>query len=175
MDEIRYKDFIFEKYISNDDILKRCKLIAKDINQKYKNERLVFIGVLNGCFPFMSSLLKFIECDYSFYFIKVSSYSGVKSGKINFELSIKEKDVLNNNVIIIEDIIDTGKSINYIKEYLNTLDVKNIKIVSLLVKNTSSKLSDWFGFEIDDKFVIGYGMDLDDKFRNLKDIYIRKV
>ena len=81
----------------------------------------------------------------------------------------------NNNVIIIEDIIDTGKSINYIKEYLNTFDVKNIKIVSLLVKNTSSKLSDWFGFEIDDEFVIGYGMDLDDKFRNLKDIYIRKV
>ena len=175
MDEIRYKNFIFEKYISYYDILKKCELIAEDINRRYKNERLVFIGVLNGCFPFMSSLLKFIECDYSFYFIKLSSYAGVKSGKINFELSIKKQDVFSNNIIIVEDIIDTGKSINYIKEYLNAFDAKDIKIVSLLVKDSSIKLSDWFGFKIDDKFVIGYGMDLNDKFRNLKDIYIRKV
>ena len=79
------------------------------------------------------------------------------------------------NIIIVDDIIDTGKTILYVKNYLEDFKPKKIKIASLLVKDSSLKLSDWFGFKIDDAFVIGYGMDLDGKFRDLDDIYIRKV
>ena len=175
MNKIEYKDFIFEKYILNHDILDRCESIAKDINKQYDGKTLVFVGLLEGCLPFMSSILSFLDCKYTSCFLKVSSYKGFKSGKIHFESSLKREDVYDKNVIIVDDIIDTGKSINYVKNYLEKFKPKKIKIASLLVKDSSLKLSDWFGFKINNEFVIGYGMDLDDKFRDLNDIYIRKV
>ena len=175
MSKIEYKNFIFEKYILNSDIIDRCELIGQDINKHYAGENLVFIGLLKGCLPFMSSVLSFLDCHYTSFFLKVSSYKGFESGKINLESSLKREDIYNQNIIIIDDIIDTGKTINHVKNYLEKFKPKKIKIASLLVKDSSLKLSDWFGFKINDDFVIGYGMDLDNKFRDLNDIYIRKV
>ena len=175
MDTIKYKKYIFQKYISNYDIIDRCKIIAKNINFEYSKEELLFIGLLDGCLPFMSSLLNYIDCEYKSSFLTVSSYKGFKSGKINFQSNLEKKDIHDKNIIIVDDIIDTGKTILYVKNYLEDFKPKKIKIASLLVKDSSLKLSDWFGFKIDDDFVIGYGMDLNGKFRDLKDIYIRKV
>ena len=175
MNTIRYKEYIFQKYISNDDIMDRCKAIAKSIDANHSKEEILFIGLLEGCLPFMSSLLKFLVCKHKSSFLTVSSYRGFKSGKINFQSELGKKDIYNKNIIIVDDIIDTGKTIIYVKNYLKKLNPKKIKIASLLVKDSSLKLSDWFGFKIDDDFVIGYGMDLNGKFRDLKDIYIRKV
>ena len=175
MNKIKYKDCIFEKYILNKDITNRSKVIAQDINNEYDGESIIFVGLLKGCLPFMSSILKSLDCKYTSCFITVSSYKGFKSGKINFESDLTKNDVYNKNIIIVDDIIDTGKSIKYVKDYLEKLKPKKIKIASLLVKDRSLKLSDWFGFKISDDFVIGYGMDLDDKFRDLEDIYIRKA
>ena len=107
--------------------------------------------------------------------MKISSYTEFKSGKINFKSNLGKEDIENKNIIIVDDIIDTGKTIKYVKNYLEKFNPKKIKIASLLVKDSSLKLSDWFGFKIEDEFVIGYGMDLNNQFRDLKDIYIRKV
>ena len=175
MNTIEYKNNFFEKYISNENIIKRCRIIAQSINLEYRKEEIVFIGLLEGCFPFMSNLLSFIDCNHSSYFLKISSYEGFKSGKINFKSDLKKKDIYNKNIIVVDDIIDTGKTIGYVKNYLKQFQIKKIKIASLLVKDSSLKLSDWFAFKITNDFVIGYGMDLDNKFRDLEDIYIRKV
>ena len=170
---IKYEDIKFEKYIDNIQIIERSKEIADNINADYINEEIVFIGVLNGCIPFMNVLLSNISNIYSYNFIKVSSYSGTKSGDINLELGISKKDIFNKNIVIVEDIIDRGKSIKFINNYINQYGPKSLKVVSLLVKKESIGLCDWYGFKISDKFVIGFGMDIDGSFRYLKDIYIK--
>ncbi len=175
MDTIKYKKYIFQKYISNHEIRDKCKSIAKNINIEYSEEEVLFIGLLEGCAPFMSSVLNFLDCKHKSFFLTVSSYEGFKSGKIKFHSDLQKKEISNKNIIIVDDIIDTGKTITYVKNYLEKFNPKKIKIASLLVKDSSLKLSDWFGFKIDNDFVVGYGMDLDGKFRDLKDIYIRKV
>ena len=175
MNTIRYKEYIFQKYISNYDITDRCKAIAKSIDSEYAQEELIFIGLLEGCLPFMSSILNFSDCKYKSSFLKVSSYKEFKSGKMSLESNLEKRNIYGKNIIIVDDIIDTGKTIKYVKNYLEKFNPKKIKIASLLVKDSSLKLSDWFGFKIDNDFVVGYGMDLDGKFRDLKDIYIRKV
>ena len=174
MSVIKYKEFIFEKYISNLDIISRCQIIAEELNAKYSDEEVVLLGLLDGCLPFMKDLSKFLRFSFKSYFIKVSSYEGFESGDIKFKSSLKKSDIYNKNIIVIDDIIDTGKTICYVKSYLENLQAKKIKIASLLVKDSSLKLTDWFGFKIDDEFVIGYGMDLDNQFRNLEHIYIKK-
>ena len=174
MNIIKYKQFVFEKYISNLDIIDRCEIIAEELNKKYLDEEVVLLGLLDGCLPFMADLSKFLRFNFQSYFIKVSSYKGFNSGNIKLESSLKKSDIYNKNIIVVDDIIDTGKTICYVKSYLKKLQAKKIKIASLLVKDSSLKLTDWFGFKIDDEFVIGYGMDLDDEFRDLEHIYIKK-
>ena len=170
-DIIKYNNIEFKKYIDNIQIVERSKEIADNINTDYINEEIVFIGVLNGCIPFMSVLLSNTANVYSYNFIKISSYSGTKSGDIDFELGLNKKDVFNKNIVIVEDIVDSGKSIKFINNYINQYRPKTLKVVSLLVKKESIGLCDWYGFKISDKFVIGFGMDIDDSFRYLKDIY----
>ena len=160
---IKYDNIEFEKYIDNIQFIERSKEIAGNINANYIDEKIVFIGVLNGCIPFMNVLLSNISNIYSYNFIKISSYSGTKSSDIDFELGL--------NVVVVEDIIDSGKSIKFINNYINQYEPKTLKVVSLLVKKESIGLCDWYGFKISDKFVIGFGMDIDDSFRYLKDIY----
>ena len=168
---IKYDNIEFEKYIDNIQILKRSKEIADNINADYINEEIVFIGVLNGCIPFMNLLLSNISNTYSYDFIKISSYSGTKSGNIDFELGISKKDIFNKHIVIVEDIVDSGKSIKFITNYINQYRPKTLKVITLLVKKESIGLCDWYGFKISDKFVIGFGMDIDGSFRYLKDIY----
>ena len=110
---------------------------------------------------------------YSYKFLQVSSYSGTTSGKINLKLGLNKDDVANKNVLLLEDIIDSGKTVNYLNEYISSLSPKSFKIASLLVKSNNIELCDWYGFKISDKFVIGFGLDLDESFRYLKDIYIK--
>ena len=168
---IKYDDIEFEKYIDNIQILERSKEIADNINADYINKEIVFIGVLNGCIPFMNLLLSNISNIYSYDFIKISSYFGTKSGDIDFELGVSKKDIFNKHIVVVEDIVDSGKSIKFITDYINQYRPKTLKVISLLVKKESIGLCDWYGFKISDKFVIGFGMDIDGSFRDLKDIY----
>ena len=169
---IKHKNYIFKKYISNEEIIAKSIELAKEINHMYKNDSVVFIGVLNGCFPFMSTLLKYIEIPYNYEFIKVSSYKGTESKELKMYLDINKDYIIDKNIIIIEDIVDSGKTVKFINNYLNRMSPRDFKVVSLLTKVNISKIIDWYGFIIDDKFVIGFGMDIDGEYRNLKDIYI---
>ena len=148
----------------------RIKELGRQIDEDYKGKEVVLIGLLKGSIMFMAELAKNITNDVQLDFMDVSSYAGTESTgiiKINKDIrdSIEGKDV-----IIVEDIIDTGRTLTYILEYLKQKSPSSIKIATLLSKPSRRVVkldADYTGFEIEDKFVIGYGLDYDEKYRNL--------
>ena len=163
-----------EKYISDLDISNRVKEISNEVSRIYCDKNPILIGILNGSFIFMSDLIRQLNIDCEIDFIKISSYEGKKSiGNINMTKGL-DLDIKDRSVIIIEDIIDSGKSINYLYDYISNLNPKDIAVISLLAKKSISKLNfkiDFIGFEISSEFVVGYGLDYNQKLRNLKSIY----
>ena len=163
-----------EKYISEQDIYKRVKEISNEIASLYHDKNPILIGILNGSFIFMSDLIRHLNIDCEVDFIKISSYVGKKSsGRIYISKGL-DLNIKNTSVIIVEDIIDSGKSINYLYNYTNNLNPKDIAVISLLAKKSISKLNftiDFIGFEISSEFVVGYGLDYNQKLRNLRSIY----
>jgi hypoxanthine phosphoribosyltransferase len=171
--EITYKNYRFKKYISKESIDRQCQKIAKELNRLYKEKEIVFIGVLNGSFPFMSQLLSYITVNFTYDFIKISSYEGTESKELKMHLDLNKDIIINKEVVVIEDIVDSGKTIKFVKNKIEKLKPISLNVGSLLVKSDVIEIIDWHGFVIDDKFVIGYGLDIDNKHRNLKDIYIK--
>jgi len=169
MQEIKILDKTFSKFLSEEVIEKRIKFIADRINKDYSNaENILFLGVLDGSFMFASELYKNITLSSQISFIKIKSYENTESKNIKEIIGLPD-NLENKNIIIIEDIVDSGKTINYIK---NKINCKSIRIASLLNKSCCHNLSlDYFGFEISNKFAIGYGLDYNDYGRNLKGIY----
>jgi hypoxanthine phosphoribosyltransferase len=167
---------IFETLLSEDQIQNRIKELGKEISRDYEGKIPVFVGVLNGAFIFMADLLKniSINCEVDFY--KLSSYGDAKisSGKVKL-LKELNCDVNERDVIIVEDIVDSGLSIKYLEELFNEHNPASMRVVSLLRKPQSLKYDvkiDYIGFDIPSKFVIGYGLDYEQKFRNLRSIYV---
>ena len=164
----------FEKLIPKQAISQRIKEIANEISSLYHNKNPILIGILNGSFIFMSDLIRQLSIDCEVDFIKISSYLGRQStGNINMSKGL-DLEIENRSVIIVEDIIDTGKSISYLYDYISNLNPKDIAVISLLAKKRISKLNfniDFIGFEISSEFVVGYGLDYNQKLRNLKSIY----
>ena len=163
-----------EKYISEQDISRRIKEISCGISRSYYDKNPILIGILNGSFIFMSDLIRQLNIDCEIDFIKISSYEGKKStGNISMSKGL-DLDIKNRSVIIVEDIIDSGKSINYLYDFISNLNPKDIAVISLLAKKNVSKLNfkiDFIGFEISSEFVVGYGLDYKQKLRNLNSIY----
>ena len=163
-----------EKYISDQDISTRVEEISNDISRLYCDKNPIIIGVLNGSFIFLSDIIRNLNIHCEIDFIKISSYLGKKSfGKINMTKGL-DLEIRDRNVIIVEDIIDSGRSINYLYDYISNLNPKDIAVISLLAKKSISKLNfkiDFIGFEISSEFVVGYGLDYNQKLRNLKSIY----
>ena len=161
-------------YISKKDIAKRIQEIASQISDRYDKKDPILIGILNGSFIFIADLIRTLEIDCEVDFLKISSYKGKKStGDIVMSKSL-DLDIENRSIIIVEDIIDYGMSIKFIYNYLNDFNPKDISIVSLLAKKSISKLNfkiDFIGFEISSEFVVGYGLDYNQRFRNLDSIY----
>lgn len=175
-EKIKIGDDEFVPFLTEDKIQKRIKELAEQISEDYKSTTPIFIGVLNGSFLFMSDLIRYVTLDCEIDFFKLSSYGDEKisSGKVKL---IKELncEVNDRDIIIVEDIVDTGLSIKYIEELFEEKSPKSMKVVSLLVKPDSLKYKvkiDYIGFNIPDKFVIGYGLDIAQKYRNLRGIYI---
>lgn len=175
------KDFIqvgnekFIPMITAKQIAERIKILGKEISKDYQGKLPIFIGVLNGSFMFLSDLLKEITIHCEMDFMKLSSYGDEKISSGNVKM-LKElnADINERHIIIVEDIVDSGLSINYINKLLSEYNPASIKFISLLVKPNSIKYDikiDYIGFEISDQFVIGYGLDYAQKFRNLKSIY----
>ena len=174
--KINYDKSTFEVYINNQKIENRIREISNELNIDFKDKNPIFIGVLNGCIYFMMDLLKNIEFDYEIDFVKVKSYIGMKQYDISS--SLLDFDYLKNkNVIIVEDIIDSGNTINFLYNEIMKNNPKSCTVITLLkkekVKNFDKDKINYFGFEIKNKFVIGYGLDINNLFRNLKDIYIK--
>ena len=171
---IKLNDLFFEPYLSEKVILNRVKELAVSINRDYQTKNPIFLAVLNGSFMFMSDICKEISVNMSISFIKVASYSGLKSdGKVRDLIglgeSLKDKDV-----VIVEDIVDTGTSMAHLLEIINNEQPSSVEVVSLLLKPDALKEPvkiKYIGFEIPDLFVVGYGLDFQGQGRNLKDIY----
>ena len=160
--------------ISEKSIMERVHQIADDISNQYKSEVPILIGILNGSFIFASDLVRAMKIDCEIDFIKVSSYSGTKSkGTVNLKKDISA-DITDRHVIIVEDIIDSGLTIRFIRERLLDAQPKSVSIVTLLIKPELAEIDfdvNWVGFEIPPHYVVGYGLDYDQKFRNLRGIF----
>jgi len=163
-----------KELISKEELDSRVLQIASEISENYKTEPVLFIIVLNGSFIFASDLIRAMEIDCEVDFIKVASYAGDQStGKIKFEKDLSS-DISGRNVIIIEDIIDSGITNNFLKKLIENKNPKSLKIATLLLKPEVAKLNfeiDWVGFEISPEFVVGYGLDYKQKLRNLNAVY----
>lgn len=161
---------MIKEYISSEQLDKRITELASEISRDYKDKEIQIICVLKGAAIFAVELSLKIENDLKIDFIEVSSYQGTEStGNIilnkDITSSIKGKDV-----IIVEDIIDTGRTLSYLKEYLLDKQPNSLKICTLIDKKARRVVdldSDYNGFEIDDKFIVGFGLDVDEKYRNL--------
>ncbi len=163
-------------YITPVQISKRIKQLAGKINKDYEQKIPIFIGVLNGAFLFMSDLIREIKVNCEIDFLKLSSYgdSKISSGQVK---TLKELncDLRGRDVIIVEDIIDSGLSMDFILKTIKSQKPASVKIASLLIKKGTPKFNfkiDYLGFEIENKFVVGYGLDFAQKYRNLKGIYV---
>lgn len=156
--------------ITEQEIASRTRELAKQIQREYNNEEIVIVCILKGATFFAVELAKRIESDTIIDFMKVSSYEGTEStGKINFTLDISE-DITGKNVLIVEDIVDTGRTLAYVKKYLESKNPKSVKICTMLNKKERRVIDlnpEYVAFDIPDKFVIGYGLDYDEKYRNL--------
>lgn len=157
---------------SKEQIQVEIKRLATEIQNDYNNmEEVVFIGLLNGCFIFLADLIRNIDLPVKVDFMSVSSYGNetTSSGKINIIKDIKF-DIKDKHIILVDDIIDTGLTLSYIKNYISKYNPASIKTCCLLNKEenrTSDIKLDYCGFICEDKFVIGYGMDCAEKYRNL--------
>ena len=160
-----------KKLFSQKDINNRVKELSEELYDVYGHDKVVFICTLKGAVFFACDLLKNYKGNARLEFLRVSSYKGDKStGKVELNLSISKEVIEKENVVIIEDIVDTGNTLKFLIEYISNMNPKSIKIVTLLNKKSRREVdieADYTGFEIDDLFVVGYGLDYNQEYRNL--------
>jgi len=173
MKQIRDKQFV--PYITSDKITERIKALAAQINEDYKGKNPLLIGVLNGAFMFVGELFKHLEIDCEITFIRVSSYHSTESsGQVKQIIGLKES-IQGRPCIIVEDIVDTGLTMQEVLGQLASQKPDSLKIMTLLHKPEALKVPlkvDYVGFEIENRFVVGYGLDYDGLGRNLDGIYV---
>jgi hypoxanthine phosphoribosyltransferase len=168
---------IREILFSREEIYRRVSEIGAQITEDFKGKDPIFVGVLKGCFIFMADLMRHVDIKCSMDFMAVSSYSGTSSTgavKINKDLS---QDIEGRHVIIVEDILDSGVTLSYLKRYLMGRKPASINIVTLLDKPARRKadvFADYSCFEVPDAFVVGYGLDYNEHYRNLPYIGVLK-
>ncbi|MBL4709243.1 MAG: adenylate kinase [Flavobacteriales bacterium] len=175
MKKIKLHDKIFEPFISEEKIDQAVSEVAKKITNKYEGKTPVFIGVLNGCFYFTADLLKKIDFDCEVSFVKVASYQGTQTtGNVRQLLGLDQK-IKGRDVIIIEDIVDTGNTIEAVIEIITNMGVSSVAVATLLMKpdvyDKKVKI-DYVALNIDPEFVVGYGLDYDGLGRNLNQLYV---
>jgi hypoxanthine phosphoribosyltransferase len=162
---------------TQEEIEKRAAEIAEEINRDYAGETVVFIGILRGAVMWLSQLIKSINLDAEIDFMDVSSYGAAtkSSGIVKIEKDL-DNTIEDKNVIIVEDIVDSGVTLNYLREYLLAMNPKSLKICALLDKPTGRRSeidADYVGFTVGDVFIVGYGLDVNQKYRQLP--YITSV
>lgn len=174
MQLVRVHDKQFEPYLTAEEIATRIKMVAQQINEDYAGKKPLFIAILNGSFMFASDLFKEINIDAEICFIKLASYKGTKStGHVITAIGL-DMDIIGREIIIIEDIVDTGKTLSEFLPQIHHQQPASVKIVALLHKPDAMVYPvkiDYLGFSIPNKFVVGYGLDYDGLGRNIREIY----
>jgi hypoxanthine phosphoribosyltransferase len=166
-------EYSMHPLISADRIAQRVRDLGQKITRDYQGQKICVIGVLKGSFIFMADLIRAIEVPCEVEFIGVSSYEGMQTTghvRINCDLSV---DIEGKHVLLVEDIIDTGNTIDYLLKTLEVRQPKSLKVACLLAKPEAHQIEikiDYTGFEISKEFVIGYGLDLDGLYRNLPEL-----
>ena len=156
---------------NEEEIAKRVKELAEELYSTYKDEEVVFVCTLKGAVFFACDLLKRYKGDARLEFLRVSSYEGESStGKINLKMPLDAEKINGKHVVIVEDIVDTGYTLEYIRKYVNDMHPKSLIECTLLDKKARRVVEidpTYSGFVIEDLFVVGYGLDYDQKYRNL--------
>jgi hypoxanthine phosphoribosyltransferase len=169
---------ILKILISEEEIRQRVKELGTEITEDYKNRDLMIIGVLKGCMVFLSDLVREIKLPLIMDFMVVSSYgSSTKSSGVVRIIKDLEQDIMDKDVLIIEDIVDSGLTLSYLIEILKSRNPRSVKVCSLLDKPERRKSSvsiDYTGYRIPDEFVVGYGLDFDEVYRNLPYVCVLK-
>ena len=177
MDTMQIKDKLFTVSIREQEIQKEVIRVANEINRDLAGKNPLFLSVLNGSFMFTADLLKHITIPCEISFVKLASYQGVSStGSIKEVIGINE-DIAGRTIVIVEDIVDTGNTLHYLLENLKSRNAKSVRLVALLNKpdrRTVDVHVDYQGFVVPDYFVVGYGLDYAEKYRNLPYIGVLK-
>lgn len=179
--EMNYSDNIERVLVSEKDIEQAVDRIVSEIERDYKDsgKKVLLVGILKGSVVFMADIMKKLNIPAETDYMKVSSYgSGTTSGEINLSLSLSKKDVSDYSIIVIEDILDTGNTLSWLLGYLkNEMNAKEVKLCVLFNKPDRRKKEiaiDYEGFVIPDEFIVGYGLDYDELYRNLPYVGVLK-
>lgn len=178
MKEVEILDKKFSEFITAQAIQQRIDELGAQINNDYKGKDVTFVGILNGSFIFAGDLFKRIDLSARITFLKLASYKGTSSSGSIKELIGWNEDLKQKSVIIVEDIVDTGNTLEHVINNLIIRNVADIKIATLLLKPSVYKMNyqiDYTGFEIPNNFVVGYGLDYNGLGRNLPSIYTLKL
>lgn len=171
---MKIKEIEFIEFISEAEIQEKIKALAREINRYYEGKTPVFLPVLNGSFMFAADLLKHILLSCRVSFVKISSYEGLSStGQFKTLIGLDES-LFNQDIIIVEDIVDTGLTLEKIISELKSLGTRSVEVVSLLRKSPARKKGvqvKFTGFDIEDQFVLGYGLDYDGLGRNYRQLF----
>lgn len=173
MTKIQLYDLSFEKFIDRQEIKKRVEELAQQIEDYYYGQAFELICVMSGAFVFCSDLCRALLSQHLIHFIKLNSYNGLESsGQVEIE-ALPQDALKNKNIVIVEDIVETGLSLSSLKSRLMEIGVNEVKIVSLFVKPECLQYNliiDWSGFNIGHEFIVGYGLDYNQLGRGLPDI-----
>lgn len=175
MKEVSFQGLSFRPFIGSRDIERRVEEIAGEIAGRFDGEYPLLVCVLNGAAPFAIDLFRALSIDAEITFVRLKSYEGTSStGSVRHLLGLDE-NIAGRHVIIVEDIIDSGRTMARLLDDLGACRPASLSVAALLLKPTALKVdvkADWIGFEIPEKFIIGYGLDIDGHGRNLNDIYV---
>ena len=174
MSRIKIHDKEFEISIPREEILKEVKRVADEINRDYAVKRPILLGVLNGCFMFAADLMRNLNIECEISFVKLSSYQGTTTTGVIREVLGLAESIAGRDVIVVEDIVDTGYTMQRMIESLGTREPASVQIASLFLKPARLKVPvdvKYSAFTIPDRFIVGYGLDYDGLGRNLPDVY----
>lgn len=174
MRNIRIDELEFELLFDHEQIQKRIRLIGIDMNVQYADKHPVFLGVLNGCFMFLADLMKQIHIPCELSFVKLASYQGTQQTDVR-ELMGWNIPLQGRHVVIVEDVVDSGRSLSHLMEILGQAEVASVSVATLLLKPDNLQYDFdnlmYVGFEIGPEFVVGYGLDYNQQCRNLPHLY----
>jgi hypoxanthine phosphoribosyltransferase len=175
---MRIKDIEFKKFLSEEALRERVSELAETLDHDYKSLNPIFVPILNGAFVFAADLTRKLKMQPRISFVKHSSYTGTSSnGQLKSLIGLQES-VFKQDIVIVEDIVDSGLTIQKVVEEMTALGTRSVEVVTLLKKQTGTQNGfnpKYVGFEIPDHFVVGYGMDYDGTGRNLRDLWHQEL